>query len=85
MNFLKRKKFFIYLKIEMQVLYLHAQMLKLFEKYAHRTEQKCENQGMYKNRVKNDRNFFEIPTLLSCERGNPAENGAGKFKIYMLF
>ena len=42
-------------------------------------------QGMYKNRVENDRIFFEIPALLSCERGNPAENGAGKFKIYMLF
>ena len=38
-----------------------------------------------KNRVENNRNFFEIPALLSCERGNPAENGAGKFKIYMLF
>ena len=43
------------------------------------------NQGMYKNRVKNNRNFFEIPTLLSCEQGNPAENRVGKFKIYMLF
>ena len=29
-------------------------------------------QGMYKNRVKNDRNVFEIPTLLYyCEEGNP--------------
>ena len=26
---------------------------------------------MYKNRVKNDRIFFEIPALLACERGNP--------------
>ena len=26
---------------------------------------------MYKNRVNNDRNFFEIPTLLSCKWGNP--------------
>ena len=25
---------------------------------------------MYKNRVKNDRSFFEIPALLSCEWGN---------------
>ena len=25
------------------------------------------NQGMYKNRVKNDRKNFEIPALLSCE------------------
>ena len=31
-------------------------------------------QGMYKNRVENDRNFFEIPALLSCEQGNSAEN-----------
>ena len=23
-------------------------------------------QGMYKNRAKNDRKYFEIPTLLSC-------------------
>ena len=28
------------------------------------------SQGMYKNRLKNDRNIFEIPALLSCERGN---------------
>ena len=28
-------------------------------------------QGIYKNRVKNNRNFFEIPALLSCKRGNP--------------
>ena len=35
---------------------------------------------MYKNRVKNDRFFFEIPALLSCKRGNPAENEAGKLK-----
>ena len=27
-------------------------------------------QGMYKNRVKNDRIFFLIPTLLSCKRSN---------------
>ena len=40
---------------------------------------------MYKNRVKNDRIFFEIPTLLSSEQGNPAENRAGKLKKYMLF
>ena len=39
------------------------------------------SQAMYKNRVENDRNFFEIPTLLSCERGISAENGWGKFKI----
>ena len=41
------------------------------------------NQGRYKKRVKNDGFFFEIPTLLSCKRGNPAENRVGKFKIYM--
>ena len=29
------------------------------------------NQGMYKNRKKNDRNIFEIPALLSSQRGNP--------------
>ena len=27
-------------------------------------------QGMYKNRVKNDRNIFEIPAPLFCKRGN---------------
>ena len=31
-----------------------------------------------------DRKTFEIPTLLSCERGNSAENGADKFKIYVF-
>ena len=40
---------------------------------------------MYNNRVENDRIFFEIPALLSCGQGNPAENGVGKFKKYMLF
>ena len=29
-------------------------------------------QGMYKNRVENDRKFYEIPALLSCEWGNSA-------------
>ena len=37
---------------------------------------------MYENRVENDRNFFEIAAVLSWERGNSAENRAGKFKIY---
>ena len=38
---------------------------------------------MYKNRVENNRKFFwNFRTLLSCKRGNSAENGAGKFKIY---
>ena len=41
-------------------------------------------QVMYKNRVENDIKFFEIPALLSCEWGNSAENGAGKFKIYVF-
>ena len=40
---------------------------------------------MYKNRVKNDIIFFEIPAFFLCERGNPGENGAGKLKKYMLF
>ena len=44
-----------------------------------------EVQGMYKDKVENDRIFLEIPTLLSCERGNSEENRAAKFKIYMLF
>ena len=39
------------------------------------------NQGIYKNRVEKDRNFCEIPVLLSCERGNSVENGVGKFNI----
>ena len=39
---------------------------------------------MYKNRVENDRKNFEIPALSFLEPGNPAENGAGKFKIDML-
>ena len=42
-------------------------------------------QGLYKNRVENDRNCFEIPTLLSCEQENSAEKGAGKIqKIYVV-
>ena len=40
---------------------------------------------MYKNRVENYRNYFEIPSLLSCERGNSAENGVGKFKTRSEF
>ena len=42
----------------------------------------CSSRGMYKNRVENDRNFFEVPTFFSCEWGNSAENWVGKFKIY---
>ena len=40
---------------------------------------------MYKDRVENDRKTFEIPALLSCERGNSAENRVGKFKKYVIF
>ena len=32
---------------------------------------KWDTQGMYKNRVKNDRKIFEIPALLSSQQGNP--------------
>ena len=32
---------------------------------------RVEGQGMYKNTVKNDRIFFEIPALLCCEGRNP--------------
>ena len=39
---------------------------------------------MYKNRVENDGKLFEIPALLSCKRGNATENGAKKFKIYVI-
>ena len=45
----------------------------------------CVQGYMYKNRVENNRFFFEIPALLYCKRENLAENGAGKFTIYMLF
>ena len=38
---------------------------------------------MYINRVKNDRKFFEIPTLLSCQRENP-EHGNSKQHIHIL-
>ena len=44
------------------------------------------HQDMYKNRVENIKIFFfEITALLFCDGGNSAENGAGKFKICMLF
>ena len=39
---------------------------------------------MYKNRVENDGKLFEIRALLSCKRGNATENGAKKFKIYVI-
>ena len=44
----------------------------------------CVYQGMYKNRVENDKIFFEIPALLG---GNSTEKGVGKFNILygMLF
>ena len=38
---------------------------------------------MYKNRLENNIKIFEIPALLSCERGNSAENRAGKSKIHI--
>ena len=38
---------------------------------------------MYKDRAENNGFFFEIPALLSYKRGNSAENGVGKFKIYI--
>ena len=40
---------------------------------------------MYKNRVENNRKILKIIALLYWERGNSAENGAGKFKINMYF
>ena len=40
---------------------------------------------MYKNRAENDRIFFEIPALLSCEWGNSAENRAGNSKYICYF
>ena len=40
--------------------------------------------GMNKNRVVNYRKLLEISTLLYCERGNTAENEAGKFKVYVI-
>ena len=40
--------------------------------------------GIYKDRVENDGNIFEIPALLSCKWGNSAENGVWKIqKIYV--
>ena len=40
---------------------------------------------MYKHRVENDINFFEITVLLSCEQGNSAENRAGEIQnIYVI-
>ena len=40
------------------------------------------DQGIYKKRVQNDRNFFEIPAILSCEQGNPQQKSSKK-KIYV--
>ena len=34
------------------------------------TSTSSKGQGMYKNRIKNNKFLFEIPALLSCERGN---------------
>ena len=41
------------------------------------------DQGMYKNRVKNDRKILESPTLLSCERGNPERKNSKLDSNYM--
>ena len=41
------------------------------------------SQGMYKNRVKNDRKFFEIPSHLSCEWGKPEQENS-KWHIYIF-
>ena len=40
---------------------------------------------MYKNWIKYDRKIFEIPSLLSCKQGNPAENGVGKIRNICYF
>ena len=37
------------------------------------------------NRVDNDIKSFEIHALLSCQRGNSAENRARKFKKYTCY
>ena len=42
------------------------------------------SQGMYKNRIEDDRKILEITSLLSCKRGNSAESGAVKFKLYVI-
>ena len=42
------------------------------------------SQGMYKNWIENDRIFFEIPTLLSCEWGNPEQENS-KYHIFFEF
>ena len=40
--------------------------------------------SMYKNRVQNDRNIFEILVLLSLQRGNPAwENSQKLIDVYL--
>ena len=41
--------------------------------------------GYIENRVKKHRDFFEIPTLLFCDRGKTKQSIAEKFKLYMLF
>ena len=62
-----------------------------FDEFNRRTEKKLNHrrlleiefdQGMYKNRVNNDKIFFEISALLSCEYGNSDQ---GKFKITYIF
>ena len=41
-------------------------------------------QGMYKNRVKNDRIFFVIFALLFCERVNPERENSIYIYIYIF-
>ena len=38
--------------------------------------------SIYKNRVKNGRKIFEIPTLLSSQRGNPERENSKYIFIY---
>ena len=40
--------------------------------------------GYGEKQSKNDKNNFEIPNLLSCEWGNPADNGDGKIQNAIL-
>ena len=51
-------------------------------KYRYSNRHKAgENRVLYiKIRVEYDRFLFEVPALLSCERGNSAENKAGKIQ-----
>ena len=40
-------------------------------------EKQCKSgYVLYKNKVNNDRIFFEIPALSTCERGNPEQENS---------